>query len=122
MKCFSSKLNYNPVTLNPTNEEERTLFFEFRCEDVLEMYDAICIIMIVVALLSILGFLQNFEDTLMLLRLIFSSIDVIFYLIVWFGIRRFKKFNIYWLPLLFICTRVIRFIGHNIAANSKGDD
>ena len=105
MKCCKANKRYSLATLRPTSNEERKLFWEFRCDDIIEMYDFKCIF----SILLFLGFLINYsnehktED--MLYRLARRLVNLLFYLIVWLIARRFRRTFIYWIPVLFFFTR-----------------
>ena len=105
MKCCASKKRYSLGTLRPTSKEERKLFWEFRVDDIIEMFDFKIICDVLLLLAFLLNYSSDDKTEDMLYRLGRRLINLLFYFIVWLIAKRFKRSFIYWIPVVHFFTR-----------------
>ena len=118
--CFSSRKRYSLVTLKPTSKEERKLFWEFRCEDIVEMYDYKCFFTVALLLIFLLNYFDDLKAENMQYRLIRRLVNLALIAIVWLIARakRFKHSFIYLMPVLLIATRFTAILAALAAVKS----
>ena len=110
MKCCSAKKRYSLVILRPTSNEERKLFWEFRCDDIVEMFDFKCIFNVLLFLGFLIDYSNEYKTEDMRYRLARRIVNLLLYLMVWLIARKFRRRFIYWIPTLLIFTRFIAMI------------
>ena len=101
MHCFKPvSRQYSVITLRPNSEHFRELWWQFRCEDVIEMF----VVAAILSLITWTGYLVTYlsDKTDERLNSLFSNTAITFaYLLTWFAIRC-KSQVVYFLPILFL--------------------
>ena len=97
---------YNIVTLNPYNKTERSLFYDFRCEDIVKKFTFQCGF----GLATWLGFLINYimnPTDISRTQVIYYLLNVAAFSTVWLFRNRFKKHLAYIIVVLAVVKQLI---------------
>ena len=107
--CTRKKSKYNLCTLRPNNEEERSLFWDFRVEDIIEMFEYKFIYNVVLFLVFLLKFFDQDKDEDLSFRTMRRVVNLLLFFSVWLmtKTKKFRKCYIYWVPVVFVTTRFI---------------
>ena len=112
-------------SLQPNNQEERRKFWDFRSEDILEMFDIRVLVYITFAATNLFIFLYDTDKFEQRNILIFNALRLIPVTLVWVSIKRckkyFSKYFIYSLPALLLCSRILMICGVVAAVNAVGE-
>ena len=96
------------MTLRPIKKKERQLFWDFRADDIVDMFNVKCSIAIITWLVALVFYCLDTSDSENYIRLIGFSLYVLLYFVTFLITRRFKKCFIYTMPVLFICTGLLQ--------------
>ena len=99
MKKKSQK--YSKVTLKPHEKQMRALFWEFRCEDIIEMMVYFVVFHTCFWIVNVLIFLSD-PSPVSLAKALLYSVYLVLYIIVWIARKRFKKWIVHMLMFLYI--------------------
>jgi len=119
MPCFKPiSRQYSVITLRPNSEQFRELWWQFRCEDVIEMFA----VAVTLSMLTWIGYLVTYlqdkkDETLscFLWNTAFTSA----YLLTWLAILRCKTKVVYFLPVLFLFQLGMSTISHRTEHSGK---
>ena len=121
MKCHRSNRKYSLLTLRPFNATERELFWEFRCDDIIRMLNAKCIMQLFVTAIFYFDKLNETKDYGWVVGSLSTVVNGLLYLLVWIATKRFKKCYIYLTPFLYMFTRLSALLALLVALNSTED-
>ena len=124
MKYCAARKRYSLITLQPTCKEEKKLFWVFRCDDIVDMFDFKVFATILFTMAFLVNYFDDDKQEKMHYRLARRLVNLVFYLIVWIMTRRLKKHYIYFVPVLFIFERFTAMLAAIAATNStdNGDE
>ena len=110
MKFFNHNRKYSLLTLRPHNEEDRKLFFEFRADDVIEMFNYRLGMEFCFWFSILVQYMFKFDDKDMRNKLYFRSVYFIMHVVVFFLGLRFKRNIIYMIPALYTIAQLINIM------------
>ena len=103
-----SRQKYNKITLQPKNEVEKDLFWQFRVDDIAETMGFFIIFNICFWIVSVLAFITDSSNGSLTKALLYTGFLTL-YIIVWKIRNRFKKQLVYMLMFLYIYMQILLY-------------
>ena len=97
---------YNILTLNPYNKTERSLFYDFRCEDVVKMFTFQCGLSLAIWLGFLINYIMN-PTEISRTQIIYCTLYQVAITLVWLCRFRFKKHLAYIIVVLSIAKQIV---------------
>ena len=94
---------YSLLTLRPTDDEDKKLFWEVRCDDISKAFNIQMIFQIFFWVPNIGYYMQEATDA-NTSNLIWTTIYFFCFAITWITGRRFKRALVYMIPFMYIST------------------
>ena len=110
MKCFNHNRKYSILSLRPHNEEDRQLFFEYRADDVIEMFNYRLGYEIIYSVNILIQYMLNFESEQMRSKMIFRTFYLLMHVMAWLFGLRFKRKIVYIIPVLYTIMQMINIM------------
>ena len=98
------------MTLRPHNEDDRELFYEFRANDVIEMFNYRLGYEVCFSVNILIQYMLKFDDKEMRNKMIFRSFYLFMHVMVWLFGLRFKRKIVYIIPVLYTIAQLINII------------
>ena len=103
-----SSHKYSRITLKPNSEEEKALFWQFRCDDIADTLIYFVIFNSCFWAGNVLAFVTG-PSPASLTKVILYSIFLVLYVTVWKIRNRFKKQLVYTLMFLYIYMQILLY-------------